>query len=154
MGLRMSQLSELKEFIEPVLSGLGIDLVNLELRGQRGSSVLCLYVDEPGGISLERCTQASRAIADLLDQRDPVAGHYKLEVSSPGVDRPLVTEKDFARHVGRKIAVTCRIASEEKNCTGTIEGVADGIVQLRTAAALLELPVAEVIVAKIVLEFK
>lgn len=137
-----------------MLAGLGIDLVDLELRGQRGSSVLRVYVDEPGGISLERCTRASRAIAAFFDQRDPVAGHYTLEVSSPGVDRPLVTEKDFTRHVGRKVAVTYRIASEEKSCTGTIERAADGIVQLRVGAALLELPVGEVILAKIVLEFK
>jgi ribosome maturation factor RimP len=150
----MSQTSVLKELIEPLLSGMGIDLVDLELRGHRGSSLLRIYVDEPGGISLERCTSASRAIAACLDQHDPVAGHYTLEVSSPGVDRPLTTEKDFARHQGRKIDLQYLRDNEEQKCTGTIERAADGMLLLRSGESLMEIPLRVVVLAKIVLEFK
>ena len=152
--MEMPQISELKSLIEPILAAMDIDLVDLEVHGHKDSSVVRIYIDEAGGISLARCSSASRAIAGCLEQNDPFPGHYTLEVSSPGVDRPLTTEKDFSRHRGRKIALTYSQDKREVGTKGTIEKMEGGKLYLQTAEDMLIIQVSDVILAKIVIEFK
>jgi ribosome maturation factor RimP len=150
----MAQLTELKEIIEPLLTDMGIDLVDLQVQGRKGSAVLRIYVDEEGGISLARCASASRAISELLDQKDLFPGHYLLELSSPGIDRPLSTERDFVRHRGRKISLSYRKDGEEVNAKGVILRVEAGLLFLQSGEDTLMIPVDDVVLAKIIVELK
>jgi ribosome maturation factor RimP len=93
------------ELVTPVVSGPGAELVDVEVKGHTGSRVVKVIVDRPGGVDVEMCAHLSRDIGALLDDEDPIPGRYTLQVTSPGADRPLRTERDFARNVGRPVQV-------------------------------------------------
>ncbi len=90
--------------VAPVAASLDIDLVDVEHNG----GIVRLVADEPGGISLDRIAEFTRAASRALDEADPVPGHYTLEVSSPGLERPLRTPTHFVRAVGQQVAVRRR----------------------------------------------
>ncbi len=123
---------ELTPVIEPVLSAMGIDLVDLLIHGRGGRTLVRILVDEPGGISIRRVSQASRAISDLLDQKDLIPVRYTLEVSSPGVDRPLKTARDFIRHTGRLVTVQHQVGETTETLVGRIRKVDADTVLLAT----------------------
>jgi ribosome maturation factor RimP len=91
--------------LAPLVEGLGYELWELEYAPGRGNGLLRLYIDAPAGITLNDCERVSRAVSEVLDAEDPVPGQYTLEVSSPGLERPLRTEAQFARHVGATVFV-------------------------------------------------
>lgn len=150
----MIEINDLKAIIEAILTEMAIDLVDLEVHGRKGNLVIRIYADEAGGISLARCTSASRAISARLEQINLIPGQYTLELSSPGTDRPLKTEKDFIRHQGRKVAVTYHQGAEQRSATGIILQVTAGILHLQTGGEELVIPLADLILAKVVVEFK
>jgi ribosome maturation factor RimP len=94
------------DLIAPAVAALGYECLGIDYSPSRGSSLLRIYIDRPEGIVVEDCEAVSREVEALLDVNDPIAGHYTLEVSSPGVDRPLFTPGQFARFVGENAAVT------------------------------------------------
>jgi ribosome maturation factor RimP len=94
------------ELVAPAIEALGCECLGLEYSPRRGSSLLRIYIDRPEGITVEDCEAVSREVEALLDVNDPIAGRYTLEVSSPGVDRPLFTPEHFARFVGETVVVT------------------------------------------------
>lgn len=117
-------IKKIRELILPTLEQQNIDLVAIELKGRSGVPVLRIFADTDGGISLDQCVRLSRELSDLLDAKNPIVGRYRLEVSSPGLDRPLKTERDFQRNLGRKVRVDFRTeAGETRTITGTIEQV-------------------------------
>jgi len=91
--------------LQPVVEDLGYALWELEYTSGRGSAVLRLYIDSPEGITVEDCERVSRAVSERLDADDPLPGQYTLEVSSPGIDRPLRTAAQFAPYVGETVFV-------------------------------------------------
>jgi len=91
--------------LQPVVEGLGYVLWDLEYVAGRGSALLRLYIDAPAGITLDDCERVSRAVSGRLDEADPLPGHYTLEVSSPGLDRPLRTAAHFAAYAGEPVYV-------------------------------------------------
>ena len=93
------------ELVEPLLVGLGYELVELEFSGGRGSATLRVFIDRPSGVAIEDCELVSRELSALLDVHDPVPTAYRLEVSTPGLDRVLRTPAHFARFVGVRVAV-------------------------------------------------
>ncbi|MGB5104586.1 MAG: ribosome maturation factor RimP [Steroidobacteraceae bacterium] len=93
----------LQALVGPVVEGLGYELWELEYAPDRGNGCLRLYIDAAAGITLEDCERVSRAVSELLDTEDPIPGHYTLEVSSPGLDRPLRTAAQFGRYVGEQV---------------------------------------------------
>ena len=95
----------LTALVRPVVEGLGYELWELEYSPGRGNGYVRLYIDQDAGITLEDCERVSRAVSELLDVEDPVPGQYTLEVSSPGLDRPLRTAGQFARFLGGKVFV-------------------------------------------------
>ncbi len=95
----------LEALVRPVVEGLGYRLWDLEYSPGRGNGCVRLYVDSETGITLDDCEQVSRAVSDLLDLEDPLPGQYTLEVSSPGLDRPLRTPAHFAPYVGQPVSV-------------------------------------------------
>lgn len=91
----------LQSLIEPVVTALGYELVGIELLPGGRGSLLRLYIDHENGITLADCERVSHQVSGLLDVEDPVQGQYTLEVSSPGLDRPMFTLEHFNRFVGR-----------------------------------------------------
>jgi len=90
---------------EPVLQGLGYELVEVEFVPGPGGGTLRIYIDAPEGIDVEDCADASHALSELLDADDPFPGRYSLEVSSPGTDRVLRTPEHFARFIDSRVKV-------------------------------------------------
>ncbi len=95
----------LSALLQPVVEGLGYVLWELEYSPGRGNGLLRLYIDAAAGISVEDCERVSRAVSEVLDAADPIPGHYTLEVSSPGMERPLRTAAQFAPYVGAAVFV-------------------------------------------------
>lgn len=95
----------MRDKIEPIVVQENLELVDLEFSQGGSSSLLRVYVDRSAGVTLDQCANLSRKISDLLDMEDLVRGRYRLEVSSPGLDRPLVSGADFTRKIGEKVKV-------------------------------------------------
>lgn len=91
--------------LRPVVEELGYVLWEVECAAGRGSGFVRLYIDAEAGVTLDDCERVSRAVSEVLDREDPVAGQYTLEVSSPGLERPLRTAAHFARFVGETVFV-------------------------------------------------
>ena len=101
--------SAIRQLLEPVVEDMGYELVMVEMTGSpSGGQVLRIYIDAPGGILLEDCEQVSRQVSAILDVEDPIKGEYTLEVSSPGIDRPLVKPEHFQRFQGNQVKVVMR----------------------------------------------
>ncbi len=98
----------LQTHIEPTVTGLGYELLGLERSRGGGGQFLRLYIDHADGITVEDCERVSRQVSDLLDAEDLVRGEYTLEVSSPGLDRPLFTLEQHQRFVGEQVSLRLR----------------------------------------------
>ena len=105
--MRKSESYELKceELLTPIIKANNLELVDVEYVKEAGSWYLRAYIDKEGGVTIDDCELVSRALSDLLDKNDFIEDSYILEVSSPGLDRPLRKEKDFARSIGRQVEV-------------------------------------------------
>jgi ribosome maturation factor RimP len=95
----------LREKIEPLVEEEGLDIVEFKFSGTGSSSVLRIFVDKSGGVTVDQCASLSRKLGDFLDMEDLIPGRYTLEVSSPGLDRPLASGEDFKRKIGEKVKV-------------------------------------------------
>jgi ribosome maturation factor RimP len=128
----MTELSRIESALEPVVADHGMEIVDVELASERGGRVLRLFVDWPdGGVTLEDCARVSRDCSALLDAEDLVAGQYRLEVSSPGVERRLRKREHFERQVGRRVHAVLREPLEgRKRFTGTLKRVRDDAIEL------------------------
>jgi ribosome maturation factor RimP len=117
--------------LQPLVEGLGYEFVGLEYSANPKNSVLVLYVDRAEGIRVEDCETVSREVAALLDVEDPIAGHYNLEVSSPGLDRPLFTLDQFAQFEGEEVQLTAFAPVDgRRKFKGRILGTSEGTVRL------------------------
>jgi ribosome maturation factor RimP len=120
-----------KAVAERVAAGRGFELVDVELKRQPGGALVRLYVDKSGGIGLDDLQSVSEEVSAILDVEDPIASTYTLEVSSPGLDRPLKNEADYVRFVGK----LARLSSYEplegrRHWTGRLLAVKDGVVEI------------------------
>lgn len=124
-------LQRLRNLLEPVVTDLGYELWHLESQGSGRSGVLRLYVDSPQGIALEDCEKVSREVSAVLDVDDAGGGQYQLEVSSPGLDRPLITGEHFSRFIGQRARITMFAPVDGKRkLRGTILAVSGDTVDL------------------------
>ncbi|MCR4302586.1 MAG: ribosome maturation factor RimP [Sulfuricaulis sp.] len=116
---------ELRKLLEPGVSALGFELVDVEMAGSHHHATLRVYIDSPRGVNVDDCARVSRQLSALLDVEDPLPGHYTLEVSSPGLDRPLAKPEDFKRFVGETIKVKMHEPLQgRKNFSGKLVDVA------------------------------
>jgi ribosome maturation factor RimP len=141
--------------IEPTVDGLGFALVRVRLAGGR-RPVLQVMAERrtDGHMSVDDCTTLSRALSALLDVEDPIASEYLLEVSSPGIDRPLVKAEDFSRFAGQVARVeTARPIDGRRKFTGRLLGLSDdgGAVRIEVEGGEQDLPLVDVAGAKLVL---
>jgi len=149
---------KLQSLVEPVVTGQGYELVDVEFKNELGSWILRVYIDNPraeGGVGLDDCATVSRELSAVLDVDDVIPGHYSLEVSSPGLNRPLKKESDFARFVGKKAKIRTRhpIGESRRNFSGTRVEVAGGKVKIDVGDQVCEVPVDAVEKANLVYEF-
>ena len=104
---------EIQEMLAPTVASLGLELLGVEFVPSTGSAMLRLYIDVEGRhVGIEDCEAVSREISALLDLNDPISSEYTLEVSSPGIDRPLFTVPQFARFIGEQVKVTMRLPQD------------------------------------------
>src|SRR4030042_5683453 len=92
--------ASLRVLLEPAVAALGFELVDTEFSGSGRQAVLRIYIDKPDGVTVDDCALVSRQVSAILDVEDPITGQYMLEVSSPGLDRPMVKRADFQRFGG------------------------------------------------------
>jgi len=123
--MKRDQLEYIRSIISSELDREDVELVDVDLKGNAGNQILRIYVDTPDGISLDRCSELSKTISDILDIKDPIQGSYILEVSSPGLDRPLKTIRDFQRQIGKKVRIIFREEEKSKTIEGIIKNVDD-----------------------------
>jgi ribosome maturation factor RimP len=123
------------DLVEPVCEDAGFRLVRVKISGRDGCTVQIMAERHDGTMTVEDCADLSRALSALLDVEDPVRGAYNLEISSPGIDRPLVSPADFARWAGHEAKLeTLQMIDGRKRFRGQIEGVENGAVILAVEA--------------------
>jgi len=136
MGLSKKVLN----VIHPVVISMGYELVGVEHLGQGKHSVLRVYIDRADGIAVGDCEQVSRQISALLDVEDPIPGQYSLEVSSPGLDRPLFNKEHYIQFIGSQCKVRLyRLIDGRRRITGVITGVTDDNVVIESEGEALTL---------------
>lgn len=124
--------SEIIELLAPVVSAQGLELLGVEFAPTGASALLRLYIDAPGRlVGIEDCEAVSREVAAVLDVNDPISSQYTLEVSSPGIDRPLFTPAQFGRFIGEQAKLTLRMAQDgRRRFIARITGVEGDVVLL------------------------
>ncbi len=119
-----AKLKMLQEMLEPVVQSLDCQLWGIDYLSQGRHSTLRVYIDREEGVTVDDCAAVSHQISGILDVEDPINGEYTLEVSSPGMDRPLFTLEQFKSFAGNKVQVKLRVPFEgRRNFKGILNGV-------------------------------
>ncbi|MCP1726970.1 ribosome maturation factor RimP [Natronospira proteinivora] len=130
---------ELIDLLEPAIKGMGFDLIELEYSA--GGNLLRVFIDVERGVTVDDCEAVSRQISGILDVEDPIPGRYTLEVSSPGVDRPLRTLEHFRHFSGERVRIQLDGPFEgRRRFKGHLLGVEDEMVQVQVDDNIFELP--------------
>jgi ribosome maturation factor RimP len=146
-----SSVRPLTELFEPTIEALQLELWGVEHIQQGKYSLLRIYIDADQGITADDCANVSRQLGALLDVEDPIAGEYTLEVSSPGLDRPLFTAKQFEQFVGSEVSLRMRSAIEgRRKFQGSIVKLDGDNIFLHVDGEDYELPHADIDKANIV----
>jgi ribosome maturation factor RimP len=147
--------NRLNALIGPSVEGLGYEFVGTEYRRRRDHSLLRVYIDSEAGISVDDCARVSNQLSGLLDVEEPISGAYSLEVSSPGLDRPLFFEHQFERFRGAKIRVKMYVpVAGQRNFKGTLDGCRDGTVILLQDGEEHALPLEDISTARLIPDFE
>ena len=144
-------ISQVWDLIEPLCEAEGMELVQVEYQREAGGRTLRLFIDKTGGVTLDDCVYISRQSGDLLDVFIEETGPYRLEVSSPGTNRPLVKQFDYQRFKGRRAKIrTAQPIDGQKNFKGVLAGTAEGLVKLSVAGTTIAIPFMEIAKAHLV----
>jgi len=146
-------LAAVTRLAEPLCASEGMELIHVEYQREAGGRVLRLYIDKPGGVKLDDCVNVSRELSDILDARTDTEAPYRLEVSSPGIERPLGKLEDYRRFAGSKVKIRTRKAMEgRKNYTGVIKSVVDRNVHIDVDGCTVEIDYENISRARLVAE--
>lgn len=151
----MASIQErLTEMFEPVATALGCELWGVEYLAQGRRALLRVYIEKEGGIGVDDCEKVSRQVSSVLDVEDPIQSEYTLEVSSPGMDRPLFKLEQFESNVGETVAVRLRLPFEgRRKFTGLLKGIENDEIVLEVDNEEYVLPYELVDKANIVPQF-
>ena len=144
----------IQELVEPVVSSLDCELVGIEYGRQGNRGLLRIYIDKENGVDVNDCQRVSHQLSGVLDVEDVVKGQYQLEVSSPGIDRPLFTLEHFARFAGCKVKLRLVVPiNGQRNFKGVLQGVEDGQVIVNIGENELVLALSAIDKANLIAEF-
>lgn len=147
-------LNHLWQLFEPVVDGMGYELVEIEYQPNPKHGVLRLYIDSEAGIQVEDCGRVSQQISALIDVEDPLPGSFNLEISSPGLDRPLRKQQDFIRFAGETAKVKTSMPQHgQRNFTGRISGIDGDALVLECEDKVVRLPLSTIDKARLVPRF-
>lgn len=133
--------AKVQNLIESAVSGLGYELVGIELLSQGRNSLLRIYIDQEDGINLKDCERVSHQVSGVLDVEDVLRGQYTLEVSSPGLDRPLFTKEQFKHYLGNEVKIRLSVLVEgRRKFKGILLDVDDISVLLQVDSEEVRLP--------------
>lgn len=120
----MNNSKQIEALIEPAVAAVGLELLGCELIGGGKHTLIRVYIDSPQGVTIDDCERASRQISAMLDVEDPISGHYRLEVSSPGLDRPLFKLAHFTSVIGQRVKLKTSLpVGARRNFTGQLTAV-------------------------------
>ncbi|HKJ94613.1 MAG TPA: ribosome maturation factor RimP [Gammaproteobacteria bacterium] len=150
----MATVDRLTDMLEPVVEGLGYELVGLEYHPNRKNGLLRIYIDHADGVGVDDCATVSHQVSGVLDVEDPIPGEYNLEVSSPGLDRPVFKAGDFDRFAGEIVRIRLRGTLDgRRKFHGVLRGLdGDAVVVEETDGATARIPLEQVDKAHIELE--
>ena len=140
----------LTSLIEPLVIDCGCELVEVQLVQRKANALVRILVDKVGGVNIDECAEISRRVSFQLEVEDPIENRYTLEVSSPGLDRPLTTPADFRRKVGEVVKIMARSGEKDYDRTGEIVRVDERYVYLKTDEGEENCPLSEIIKGKII----
>ncbi len=146
-------IARVEDFIVPLLTDMDIELVDIEFRREGHGWVLRLFIDRTGGVTLEDCTKVSREVSSYLEVEDPIEHAYHLEVSSPGLERPLKKGKDFVRFSGRMARIKLREKrNDQRVFIGKLQGMKNEKVLLDVDGRIESFLPADIARARLILE--
>lgn len=145
--------ANIQALVEPVVSSLGYELVGVEYLMQGRTGLLRVYIDNETGITLDDCQRVSHQLSGVLDVEDVIKGQYRLEISSPGLDRPLFTAEHFERFTGHKVKLKLAVPIEgQRKFKGTLGGVKNEQVILESDGVEVMLPLSAIDKANLIPE--
>lgn len=148
-------VQKLNEMLQPLVEDLGYEFVGIEYNNNPKNSVLRIYIDHENGIGIDDCETVSREIAALLDVNDPIKGHYNLEVSSPGLDRPLFTPAHYRQFAGNKVQINLFAPQDgRRKFSGPILGADEHRVSVEQDGSEVTLEFANIAKAKLVPDYE
>ncbi len=151
----MDVAAHLEGLLRDVVELDGVELVYVEYRPEGSPSVLRIYIDKPGGVGLKDCERVSKQASALLDEENLILRRYVLEVSSPGIERPLFKEADYRRFVGKEIRlITTETIENRRKFTGLIRTFSEGILKLELEGETYQIPFSKIRKANLVHQFK
>ena len=157
MAGKSSTAERVHKLVESKIESLNIELVDTEYVKEGSRWFLRLYIDKPGGVTIDDCQLVHENVIDLIDTADPISGPYTFEVSSPGLDRPLKTERDFTRNIGQNIELSLYTPDShgKKSYTGVLTGYMDGKLTIKPDESEEELSfiIKEISLVKKTIEF-
>lgn len=139
---------------EPIADAMGVYVVDVSSKKENGQRYLRIFIDKEGGVGLDDCESFSRTVEPVLDEKDPIREAYTLEVSSPGADRKLVTEREFKYYIGREVDVKLyKAADGKKEFTGVLSGFNDGVAAVTLNGAEYKIKKEEAVYIRLHFEF-
>ncbi|NLL47120.1 MAG: ribosome maturation factor RimP [Firmicutes bacterium] len=141
-------------WVEEIVQDTEVELVDVEYVKEHQDWILRIFIDKEGGVDLDDCAKVSGLLDKKLDAEDPIPGAYSLEVSSPGLERPLKKATDYVRFAGRQVQIrTYSGVHGRKRFEGTLEGLRDDNVLLKWEGETIEIPLELVAKANLAMEF-
>ncbi|PIE68053.1 MAG: ribosome maturation factor [Deltaproteobacteria bacterium] len=144
-------IAKVNQLAQPLCEAEGMELVHVEYQRESGGVTLRIYLDKPEGVTLDDCAEISRQLDDILDVHAQELPPYRLEVSSPGVDRPVGKFEDFKRFEGCRAKIRMAVAvNGRKNFTGVLAGVDEGMIQLQSDNEIISLNFPDIVRARLI----
>ena len=155
MFYREDMKKKITELADSVAGQYGVDIVDVELAGSSGKPLIRIFIDKENGVTLDDCGKFSRALSALFDVEDPIPTSYILEVSSPGLDRPLKVIRDFERSIGKLVRIVTRTKIDEQYVfTGRLTRVEGENIILSFDDKEMEIPFDQISRARLEIELK
>ena len=143
-------IARTKDLLDPLCEAEGMELVHIECQREAGGRILRLYIDKPGGVTLDDCIHISRQSSDMIDVYLEDTGPFNLEVSSPGQNRPLGKKRDFDRFKGKRVNIkTTSPVGGKKKIHGVLLGISEDVVKVSMDDQIVDIPYNEIVKARL-----